>query len=251
MHKCLRKRRPEENVWNTECAWKFSIVTCKQLTCKGSARVCTRVQSLRSRRGSLHTQPVAGLSSRSLILLASTWLQQAGSLKREGWHRWHLISARASAANNFSHSITHVASVRHLGSMGCEYSSALADFSAERPCKLKGPPGRIDGSYLLCHNFWDNSGKVNALTLSRLQHNHFQCTFLSYCVATYILCGLELNIQFKNVSSWQFPQRKKEGELTAKKKLCPLERFVCWILAVDLNCLQGKLMALRVWSQFS
>lgn len=40
----------------------------------------------------------------------------------------------------------------HEGSRDCECSSPLADFSTARPCKLKGPPGSIDGSYLLCHS---------------------------------------------------------------------------------------------------
>lgn len=166
---------------------------------------------MRSRRGSLHTQDVADLRSASLtlLLLASTSL--AGSLKREGWHRCHLSSPPASAAEDFSHSISRPASAqpsgggslfspclvwaaptlcipgnsqptwrgrdhsltlrwpclatdispflingdpfggKQEGSRGCEYSSCLADFSAERPCELKGPRGRIDGCYLLCH----------------------------------------------------------------------------------------------------
>ena len=119
MHKHLRKRRPDENVWNSECALKFSIVACKQLDCNGIVCACVHVcvQRMRSRRGSLHTQDAADLSSTSLtlILLASNLLQQAGSLKREGWHRWHLSCTPASVAKDFSCSITRTASAQTSG----------------------------------------------------------------------------------------------------------------------------------------
>lgn len=119
MHKHLRKRRPDENVWNNECALKFGIVACKQLACEGIVRACVLacVQRMRSGRVSLHSQHVADLSSTNLtlFLLASPLLQWAGSLKREGWHHWRLSSTPASAANDFSHSITCTASAQTSG----------------------------------------------------------------------------------------------------------------------------------------
>lgn len=43
MHKHSRKRRLDENAWNSECALKFSIVACKQLDGNGIMRVCVCV----------------------------------------------------------------------------------------------------------------------------------------------------------------------------------------------------------------
>lgn len=75
--------------------------------------------------------------------VTSTW--RGGDLSL-----WHCISF-------FSYSYFPLfnklwANQEHEGSRGYEYSSLLADCSAERLCKLRWRPGYLGGSCLLCYN---------------------------------------------------------------------------------------------------
>lgn len=69
-------------------------------------RVCPCVQG-HTKNECAGPWDVADLSPTSLtiILLGSTSLWQAGSLKSRGWHCWHVSSA-ASGEDDFSHSTT-------------------------------------------------------------------------------------------------------------------------------------------------
>lgn len=82
------------------CALKFSIANSlivKKLCCVHVCRGHTKNECARP-------WDMAGLSPTSLILLGSTSLWQAGSLKSRGWCCWPVSSA-ASGADDFSHGI--------------------------------------------------------------------------------------------------------------------------------------------------
>lgn len=200
--KHLRKRGPNKNMCNSECALKFSIVACKQLASKGivHAHVCGCTKDEKQESVPARTTRGRPRFNKSNFYPACKHFAAAGWLSEEGGLTL-LTSQLYSCFCGKETFLTALLVLPLLKPQDLDLCSALAQceqhLSFACHVVLSSPKEKvitcsltlhchIGGSYLLCHNLWDNTGKVKALTLTkvRLQHNYFQRTFLNYFVAT-------------------------------------------------------------------